>query len=111
MKRILLIGSANMDLSMNMYKIPSPGETLLDDGGIAYTPGGKGANAAVAFARLGAECVFCTKLGMDAHGQKLFNYYKECGINTSKIKVDREAPTGLAVVMKEAETRVESLSA
>ena len=103
MKRILLIGSANMDLSMNMYKIPSPGETLLDDGGIAYTPGGKGANAAVAFARLGAECVFCTKLGMDAHGQKLFNYYKECGINTSKIKVDREAPTGLAVVMKEAD--------
>ena len=103
MKRILLIGSSNMDLSMNMYKIPAPGETLLDDGGVAYTPGGKGANAAVAFARLGADCIFCTKLGMDAHGQKLFNYYKECGINTSCIKVDRETPTGLAVVMKEAD--------
>ena len=103
MKKILLVGSANMDLSMNLFKVPESGETVIDDGGIAYTPGGKGANAAVAFAKLGSECVFCTKLGMDAHGQKLFNYYKECGINTSAIKVDQEAPTGLAVVMKEAD--------
>ena len=87
MKRILLVGSANMDLSMNLYKIPAPGETLLDDGGVAYTPGGKGANSAVAFAKLGGECVFCTKLGKDSHGQKLFNYYKEVGINTSYIKL------------------------
>lgn len=92
-----------MDLSMNLYKVPEPGETLLDDGGIAYTPGGKGANSAVALAKLGGDCVFCTKLGADAHGQKLFNYYKECGINTSCIKVDPEQPTGLAVVMKEAD--------
>ena len=103
MKKILLVGSANMDLSMNICRVPEPGETLLDDGGIASTPGGKGANSAVAFAKLGADCVFCTKLGADAHGQKLFNYYKECGINTSCIKVDPEAPTGLAVVMKEAD--------
>ena len=103
MNRILLVGSANMDLSMNLYKIPERGETVLDDGGVAYTPGGKGANAAVAIARLGGECVFCTKLGRDAHGQKLYSYYKECGINTSFIKVDPDAPTGLAVVMKEAD--------
>ena len=103
MKRILLVGSANMDLSMNIYKMPEPGETLLDDGGIAYTPGGKGANSAIAFAKLGGECVFCTKLGRDAHGQRLFTYYKENGINTSYIKVDAEAPTGLAVVMKESD--------
>lgn len=103
MKRILLVGSSNMDLSMNLYKVPGPGETLLDDGGIAYTPGGKGANSAVALAKLGGDCVFCTKLGADAHGQKLFNYYKECGINTACIKVDPEQSTGLAVVMKEAD--------
>ena len=103
MNRILLVGSSNMDLSMNVYKIPERGETVLDDGGVAYTPGGKGANAAVALAKLGGECVFCTKLGRDAHGQKLYNYYKECGINTSFIKVDADAPTGLAVVMKEAD--------
>ena len=83
--------------------MPERGETVLDDGGVAYTPGGKGANSAVAFARLGGECVFCTKLGRDAHGQKLYSYYKECGINTSYIKVDNDAPTGLAVVMKEAD--------
>ena len=103
MNKILLIGSANMDLSMNLYRVPEPGETVLDDGGIAYTPGGKGANSAVAFAKLGANCLFCTKLGADAHGQRLFNYYKEVGINTSCIKVDQENPTGLAVVMKEAD--------
>ena len=103
MKKILLIGSANMDLSMNMYKIPEQGQTVIDDGGVAYTPGGKGANSAVAFAKLGAECVFCTKLGADAHGQKLFNFYKNCGINTTYIKADQDNPTGLAVVMKEAD--------
>lgn len=102
MNRILLVGSSNMDLSMNVYKMPERGETVLDDGGVAYTPGGKGANAAVAFAKLGGECVFCTKLGRDAHGQRLYNYYKDCGVNTSYIKVDPDAPTGLAVVMKEA---------
>jgi ribokinase len=102
-KRILLIGSSNMDLSMNVYRVPERGETLIDDGGVAYTPGGKGANSAVAFAKLGSDCVFSTKLGADVHGQKLFNYYKECGINTSFIKVDAENPTGLAVVMKEAD--------
>ena len=78
-RKILLIGSANMDLSMNMYKLPEPGETLIDDGGVAYVPGGKGANAAVALTRLGATCVFSTKLGADVHGQKLYNYYKEMG--------------------------------
>ena len=52
-KKILVIGSANIDLSMNMFKVPAPGETLIDDGGVAYTPGGKGANAALAFKKLG----------------------------------------------------------
>jgi len=102
-KKILVIGSANIDLSMNMYRIPSPGETLIDDGGVAYTPGGKGANAALAFKKLGAEVVLAVKLGADMHGQKLFAYYKEMGINTSAIKVDHDTPTGLAVVMKEAD--------
>ncbi len=101
-KRILLVGSANMDLSMNVLRCPAPGETLIDDGGVAYTPGGKGANSAIALQKLGAECVFCTRLGPDLHGQKLFGYYKELGLDTSAIRVDHEAPTGLAVVIKEA---------
>ena len=93
-----------MDLSLNMYELPAPGETVLDDGGVAYTPGGKGANAAVALSKLGAEVVFSAKLGRDLHGQKLFEYYKSQGINTSEIKVDPDAPTGFAVVMKEGST-------
>ena len=101
-KKILVIGSANMDLSMNMYKIPAAGETVIDDGGVAYIPGGKGANAAVAFSKLGADCMLCAKVGADLHGQKLYQYYKDLGINTSHIKVDRDNQTGLAVVMKES---------
>ena len=103
MKKSLVIGSANMDFSMNFYKMPERGETLVDDGGVAYVPGGKGANAAIAFKRLGAESVFCAKLGADVHGQKLYNYYKEIGLNTSSVKVDHDNPTGLAVVMREGD--------
>lgn len=102
-KKILVVGSANMDLSMNMYKVPEVGETLIDDGGVAYVPGGKGANAAVAFAKLGADAHLCAKVGADLHGQKLYQYYKDVGINTSSLKVDRDSPTGLAVVMKESD--------
>ncbi len=100
-KRILVIGSSNMDLSMNMYRLPEPGETLIDDGGVAYTPGGKGANAAITLAKLFADSVFLTKLGADLHGQKLYSYYKEEGLNTAYIRVDRETPTGFSAVLKE----------
>ena len=90
-----------MDLSMNMYKLPAPGETVCDDGGVAYTPGGKGANAAVALKKLGANTVFCTKLGQDVHGQRLYSYFKDVGLDTSYIKVDSDNPTGFAAVLKE----------
>ena len=69
MKKILVIGSANMDLSLNVYRVPEAGETLTDNGGVAYTPGGKGANAAAALAKLGADATFCAKLGQDMHGK------------------------------------------
>lgn len=103
MRKILVIGSSNMDLSLNMYKLPAPGETVTDDGGVAYTPGGKGANAALAMKKLGADTVFCTKLGADMHGQKLYGFFKESGLNTSYIKVDRDNPTGFAAVIKESD--------
>lgn len=102
-KRVLVIGSANMDLALNVYKVPAPGETITDDGGVAYTPGGKGANAAVAFARLGASTALAARLGVDTHGRQLYNYYKEQGIDTSYVKVDRDFPTGFSVVMKEGD--------
>ena len=102
-KKILVVGSSNMDLSMNMYKLPAAGETLIDDGGVAYVPGGKGANAAVAFSKLGAEAHLCAKIGADVHGQRLYKYYKEIGLDTTYLKVDHDSPTGLAVVMKESD--------
>ncbi len=108
-KRILVIGSSNLDFVMNMYKLPEAGETVIDNGGVAYVPGGRGAGAAIAFSRLGAESVFCAKLGADIHGQKLYNYYKEIGLNTAYIKVDHDNPTGLAVVIREGEGRVRTV--
>ena len=101
-KKVLIVGSANMDLSMNMYKVPEAGETLIDDGGVAYIPGGKGANAAVALSRLGANTVFSARVGADLHGQKLYHFYKEQGIDVSCMKADHDNPTGLAVVMRES---------
>ena len=62
-KRILIVGSSNLDFVMNMYKLPEAGESVSDNGGVAYIPGGKGAAAAIAFNRLGAESVLCAKLG------------------------------------------------
>lgn len=108
-KRVLVIGSSNLDFTMNMYKLPQAGEHIIDDGGVAYIPGGKGANAAIALSRLGAESVLCAKLGADIHGQKLYNYYKELGLNTSFIKVDHDTPTGLAVIMKEGDGSIRSV--
>ena len=108
-KRILLIGSANMDLTMNMYKLPEAGEALIDDAGVAYMPGGKGANGAMALTKLGAQCIFSTKLGADAHGQKLYTYYKEMGIDASHVMVDRDYPTGLSVVIKESDGSVRKI--
>lgn len=102
-KKILVVGSANIDLLMSVSKIPEAGQTVIEDGGIAYIPGGKGANAAIALKRLGAEVVFCAKLGADMYGQKLYSFYKEEGIDTTYIKVDRETPTGHAVVMRDGE--------
>ena len=103
MKKILVIGSANMDLALNVYRAPERGETVTDNGGVAYTPGGKGANAAIAFQKLGANVSFSAKLGADLHGQKLYTYYKELGLDTSLIRVDRALPTGFATVIKEAD--------
>ena len=84
-KRVLVIGCSILDSVMNIYKLPEAGESIVDNGGVAYVPGGKGANAAIALSRLGAESVLCAKLGADIHGQKLYNYYKELGLNTSYI--------------------------
>lgn len=101
-KRILIVSSANMDLVLNMKRVPSAGETVIDSGNYSYVPGGKGANAAIAAARLGADCVFCTRLGNDTNGSTLKKFYTDNGIDTRFVKTDRTAPTGLAAIMVES---------
>ncbi len=101
--KILTVGSANMDMVLKMSRVPAAGETMLDyDGGMIHIPGGKGANCAVAAAKLGAESLFCARLGADANGKSLYDTYTEYKVNTSYIKVDRTTTTGMAAIMLEA---------
>lgn len=101
MKKILVVSSANMDFVMDTPKIPEAGESLICSGGYRYIPGGKGANSAVAIARLGGLSVFCTSVGRDANGDALLALYNEEGIDTRFIYRSNDAPTGLAAIMVE----------
>ena len=101
MKRILVVSSANMDMVMNVDFVPVGGQTVIDKGTYTYVPGGKGANSAVAFSRLGAKCVFLTKLGKDANGNALYDLYVKEGMDVSYIKRDDTVASGLAAILVE----------
>ena len=90
-KRILVVSSANMDFVMNVGRIPEGGQSVIETRGYDYIPGGKGANAALALARL----------GNDNHGQRLKALYNDNGIDTRFITTDKNAPTGLASIIVE----------
>ncbi len=100
-KRVLTVGSANMDFVMNMGRIPDGGQTVVERREYDYVPGGKGANGALTVARLDGDSIFCAKLGMDPNGQMLRAFYNEVGIDTRFIKFDKNSPTGLAAIMVE----------
>ncbi|MBO5375059.1 MAG: ribokinase [Clostridia bacterium] len=102
MKNILVISSANMDMVLNVASVPNAGQTVIESGKYAYVPGGKGANSALAFRRLGGECTFVTRVGNDANGDTLTSLYEREGINTSYICRDDDAPTGLATIFVES---------
>ncbi len=99
--RVLVISSANMDFVQRMAKIPRAGETVVTDGTYSYIPGGKGANSAVAFARLGADTVFCSRVGRDRNGAALRRIYEREGIDTRFVAEDDENATGLASIIVE----------
>ena len=105
--RILVIGSANMDLMAKVNTMPSGGETVMGKS-YEYLPGGKGANAALSFSRLGAECIFCTRLGNDVHGGRLKEFYSRSDIDTRHVMTDFKSHTGLAIVLveKSGENRI-----
>lgn len=99
--RILVIGSINMDLVMNIERSPEAGETVLGEE-YSYIPGGKGANQAVAASRINGEVTFCGRVGNDTNGEILLNNMIESGIDTSFIKKDDNYQTGLAVIPVES---------
>ncbi len=79
-------------------RIPAPGETVTG-GQFVCVPGGKGANQAVAAARLGAPVTFITKVGDDSFGQQAIEGYEKEGINVEHIWRSKDAPTGVALIL------------
>jgi len=99
---ILVVGSLNMDLVVQMPAIPRPGETLLG-GRFATFPGGKGANQAVAAARLGARVTMVGRVGGDAFGEQMLKIMSGEGIDTRFIGVDAGTATGVALITVDAQ--------
>ena len=96
--RIAVIGSLNMDVVVEAPRQPKMGETISGDH-VHFIPGGKGANQAVACARLGAQTSMIGSLGRDAFGDSLEQAMKQEGIQVSTIKRVENAPTGIASIL------------
>lgn len=95
--KISVVGSINMDMTIKAERIPLKGETLKGDD-LQYIPGGKGANQAVAMARLGADIEMFGCVGDDEAGRKLVDNLKNEGVKTEHIQVVKGVPTGLAMI-------------
>jgi len=96
--KIVVIGSSNTDMVVKTERIPAPGETMLG-GEFVMVPGGKGANQAVAAARLGADVTFVARVGDDAFGRTAIQNFEREGINTSFIVTDPRAASGIALII------------
>lgn len=94
---LLVVGSANIDLVVGVARLPRPGETVLGDDHRQF-PGGKGANQAVAAARLGAAVEFVGRVGADAHGDHLRATLAAERVGLAALGTDEAAPTGLAMI-------------
>ncbi len=86
MPRVVVLGSSGYDLTIRLDRLPRPGETLLG-GSLLRGPGGKGANAAIAARRAGAEVVFLTAFGDDDFGRQIAAHDREEGIDLTYAKV------------------------
>ncbi|WP_310461756.1 ribokinase [Sphaerotilus sp.] len=95
---VAVIGSLNMDLRVQTPRLPVPGETLIGTG-FSTDSGGKGANQAVAAARMGAAVAMLGRVGRDAHGAALAQALRTDDIDTTGVGEDTEAPTGTAVIV------------
>lgn len=99
MPRVIVFGSLNMDLSIACGRMPHAGETISGSGFITNA-GGKGANQAVAAARLGAETCMIGAVGADAFGNDLHRCLEAANVDTAELATIEETPTGVAVIIR-----------
>ena len=97
MPRVVVVGSSNTDMTVRVPRLPTAGQTML---GSAFTtsPGGKGANQAVAARRAGAEVVFITAVGDDDLGRQALEGYRREGIDVSHVRVVEGVASGVALI-------------
>jgi len=98
---IAVVGSINLDLVVAVERHPAPGETVVG-GDCRQLPGGKGANQAVAAARLGAQVAMVGRVGADAQGAWLREGLWTEGVGVEHVREDRQAPTGVALIAVDA---------
>jgi ribokinase len=97
MAKIIVIGSSNTDMVIKSRKLPAPGETILG-GTFLMNPGGKGANQAVAAARLGGSVTLVAKIGKDVFGDEALKGFVNAKIDTRYIIRDPKNPSGVALI-------------
>ncbi len=96
--RIVVVGSSNTDMIVQADRLPLPGETVLG-GDLAIAPGGKGANQAVAAARLGAAVTFVARVGQDMFGREAVENFHREGLDIRYLAQDPQAPSGVALII------------
>jgi ribokinase len=94
---VVVVGSLNMDYVVRVPRLPAPGETVSGDD-VFRNPGGKGANQAIAAARLGQRVAMIGRVGDDEAGRTLVEALQSEGVDASRIVVDAHAPTGAAFI-------------
>ena len=99
--RVAVVGSLNLDLVARVDRLPRPGETVTD-AGFARVPGGKGANQAVAAARLGADVSMIGCVGDDAFAREALAGLEEAGVDVTAVRTV-DTPTGVAVIVVAAD--------
>lgn len=97
MNTVVVVGSINSDIVVRAPRHPKPGETLIGSD-LAFYPGGKGANQAVAAARAGADVRFIGRVGADAAGRDLTHHLASEGVDVTHVGVCKHDPTGTALI-------------
>jgi ribokinase len=98
MSRIFVIGSSNTDMVIRSDKLPARGETIIG-GEFLMNAGGKGANQAVAAAKLGGDVTLACKVGDDIFGRQALQGFQQAGINTDFVFTDPGNPSGVALIL------------